>query len=102
MRGIILAWAIGEGIIIYRSVTRDHSPPAPGALLATSGLFVLLAILAEADQARMLATAMAFGVDIAAMLNLWGLGGKAPAPAPAVAAAAKKPAATAAAPAATA
>jgi hypothetical protein len=79
VRGIILAWAIGEGIIIFRSVQRDHSPPVPGALLATSGLFALLAILAEAEQARLLATAMAFGVDIAALMNLWGLGGKAPA-----------------------
>lgn len=79
MRGIILAWAIGEGIIIFRSVQRDHSPPVPGALLATSGLFALLALLAEVDQARLLATALAFGVDIAALMNLWGLGGKAPA-----------------------
>lgn len=79
MRGIILAWAIGEGIIIFRSVQRDHSPPVPGALLATSGLFALLALLAEAEQGRMLATALAFGVDIAALMNLWGLGGKAPA-----------------------
>lgn len=75
MRGIILAWLIGEGVIVYRSVSKDHSPPVPGALLATSGLFIMLAILAEYDKARFLATAMAFGVDIAAILNLWGLGG---------------------------
>ena len=83
MRGIILAWLIGEGIIVYRSVGRDHSPPVPGALLATSGLFIMLAILAEYDPARFLATAMAFGVDIAAFLNLWGVGGGSPAKSPA-------------------
>jgi hypothetical protein len=83
MRGIILAWMIGEGIIVFRSVRQDHSPPVPGALLATSGLFILLAILAEYQPARGLATTFAFGVDIAALLNLGGLGGgtkAAPAP----------------------
>lgn len=75
VRGIILAWLIGEGIIVYRSVAQQKSPPVPGALLATSGLFVLLAILAEYDKARFLATALAFGVDIAAFLDLWGVGG---------------------------
>lgn len=79
MRGVILAWLIGEGIIVYRSIGKQHSPPVPGALLATSGLFVLLAVLAEYDRARFLATALAFGVDIAALLNLWELGGGTPA-----------------------
>ena len=83
MRGIILAWLIGEGIIVYRSVNREHAPPVPGALLATSGLFILLAVLAEYDPAKFLATAMAFGVDIAAFLNLWGVGGGSPAKTPA-------------------
>lgn len=75
MRGIILAWLIGEGIIVYRSVAKEHAPPVPGALLSSSGLFILLAILAEYDPARFLATSLAFGVDIAALLNFWGLGG---------------------------
>ena len=86
MRGIILAWLIGEGIIIYRSVAKEHAPPVPGALLSSSGLFILLAILAEYDKATFLATALAFGVDIAALLNFWGIGGAAPAPAKASAA----------------
>ena len=75
MRGIILAWLIGEGIIVYRSVSKDHAPPVPGALLATSGLFVLLALLAEYQPARFLATALAFGVDLAALMDLPVLGG---------------------------
>lgn len=81
MRGIILAWLIGEGIIVYRSVAKQHAPPVPGALLSTSGMFILLAVLAEYDKATFLATALAFGVDIAALLNLWGTGGGTPAPA---------------------
>ena len=79
MRGLILAWLIGEGIIVYRSVSKNHAPPVPGTLLAPSGLFLLLALLAEYQPARGAATALAFGVDIAAMLNLWGLGGATPA-----------------------
>jgi hypothetical protein len=75
MRGIILAWLIGEGVIVYRSVNKNHAPPVPGTLLATSGLFALLALLAEYQPARFAATALAFGVDIAALMNLWSLGG---------------------------
>ena len=79
MRGVILTWLIAEGIIIYRSVKVDHGPPIPGMLLATSGLFVLLAVLAEAgpDAAR-LATLMGAGFDIAGLMKpgiLPGLGG---------------------------
>lgn len=81
MRGIVLAWLIGEGIIVYRSVGKSHAPPVPGRMLAASGLFVLLAILAEYEPARFLATALAFGVDIAALMNLWSIGGGSPAPA---------------------
>jgi hypothetical protein len=69
--GLVLAWLVGEGIIVYRSVKRDHSPPIPGALLASSGLFVLLALLAQADTARPVATALAWGFDIAAFMNLY-------------------------------
>jgi hypothetical protein len=80
--GLVLAWLVGEGIIVYRSVRRDHSPPIPGALLASSGLFVLLAILAQADTARPVATALAWGFDLAAFMNLFpmvtGAAGSAP------------------------
>ena len=71
MGGIALAWAVGEGILVYRSIKVNHGPPVPGALLASSGLFVLLAILAQAQQARFLATALAWGFDIAAFANLF-------------------------------
>lgn len=83
MRGIILAWLIGESIIVYRSVAKQHAPPVPGALLSTSGLFILLAVIAEYQPAEFLATALAFGVDIAALMSIWGLGTAAPSSAPA-------------------
>jgi hypothetical protein len=97
MRGVIITWLIAEGIIIYRSAKVDHGPPSPGMLLATSGLFVLLAILAEAGpDAAKLATLVGAGMDIAGLMKpgiLPGLGG----PATAGPAKAAKPAAPAAA-----
>lgn len=69
MAGIALAWLIGEGIIVYRSVTKQHHAPVPGTLLASSGFFALLALLAEYQRARPAATLLAFGVVIAAYLQ---------------------------------
>ncbi|MDA8323847.1 MAG: hypothetical protein M0030_29115 [Actinomycetota bacterium] len=71
MPGIVLAWMVGEGIIVYRSVKSTHAPPMPGQLLATSGVFVLLALLSQAQQARFLAAALAWGFDVAAFMNLF-------------------------------
>lgn len=62
------AWAVGEGIIVYRTVAREHRPPVPGELLATSGLFVVLALLAQWQPK--LAVTLGIGLDIAAFLNL--------------------------------
>lgn len=70
MGGIILAWLAGQGIIVYRSVARDHAPPVPGQMLAATGLFALLAVLAEYEPARAAATALAFGVDLAVLMQV--------------------------------
>lgn len=78
-----LAWLIGEGIIVVRSVRANHAPPMPGALIASSGIFALLALLAESESARPLAIALAYGFDLAAFMNLAPSvtgGGAAPAP----------------------
>lgn len=69
MGGITLAWLIGESIIIWRSVGRNHRPPMPGELLGSSAFFALLAIIAEYPPARGAATLLAFGIDIAAFLE---------------------------------
>lgn len=68
--GVLLAWLVGEGIITYRCVALQHRPPLPGQLLASSGLFVVLAML-EGPQPQ-LARLIAWGIDIAAILNLFG------------------------------
>jgi len=66
----VLAWLAGEGIIVYRTVSKDHLPPSPGRLLASSGFFALLAIIAKMGPgAQRAATLMAFGLDIAAILQ---------------------------------
>lgn len=75
-RGIILAWAVATGIITYRTVKEQHRPPMPGTLMTSSGLFVLLALLAE--PAPELATTLAWGFVAAAWLNLGGVGKGAP------------------------
>ena len=66
--GLILAWAAGLGIISWRSVSKDHHPPMPGQLAGASGLFALLAILAEYQPAAAMATLTAWGFDLAALL----------------------------------
>ena len=70
MGGITVAWLIGEAIIIYRQVSREHHPPVPGTLLASSGFFALCALIAEYPPARPAATLLAFGIDIAAYLEV--------------------------------
>lgn len=82
MSGIILAWLAGQGIIVYRSIKKDHAPPVPGQMLAATGLFALLALLAEYQPARTAATALAFGVDVAVLMEVLPGGKAAPKPAP--------------------
>jgi hypothetical protein len=78
LRGVIVTWLIAEGIISYRAVKVNHAPPMPGMLLATSGLFVMLALLAESGpDAAKLATLLGAGFDIAGFMHLFGLGGPA-------------------------
>lgn len=69
MAGIALAWLIGEAVIVYRSVSKQHHAPVPGTLLASSGFFALCALLAEYRPARPAATLLAFGIVIAAWLQ---------------------------------
>ena len=71
MGAFIGAWLLGEGIIVVRSVRQTHLPPMPGALLASSGLFAALALLAESERARPFATLLAYGFDLAAFANLF-------------------------------
>jgi hypothetical protein len=65
---VLLAWIVGEGLIIYRTVKEHHRPPMPGELLLSSGLFVMLGLMGEAQPA--LAATLAWGFDMAAFLAL--------------------------------
>ena len=67
--GLVLAWLIGEGIVTWRWA-KAGAPPTPGALAAASGFFVLLAIVHEYPPARAAATLTAYGIDIAALLQV--------------------------------
>lgn len=74
MGGLIAAWLTGEGLIIYRSVKVNHAPPGPGQLMVSSGIFVLLGLLAESERARSVAVTLAWGYNVAAFMNLFGAG----------------------------
>ena len=70
MGAFVMAWLIGEGIISWRVVKNTGAPPLPGQLLASSGIFAGLALLAEAEQARPFAVTLAYAFDFAAFMNL--------------------------------
>lgn len=81
MKGLIVAWGVAEAIVIYRRA-KEQRPPMPGELLATSGAFIVLGILAEGAPA--LAATIAVGIDVAALFEVWpfaGDGASTPAPA---------------------
>lgn len=64
------AWLAGLGLITYRNISRNHQPPIPGTLLAASGFFAILALVAEYPPAAGPAALVGWGVDLAALLNL--------------------------------
>jgi len=72
MKALLLTeWLVAEGILIYRGFKTNGRPPLPGQLLAASGVFVLLGIIAEfGPGATNLASVFGAGVDIAAAMNI--------------------------------
>lgn len=71
MGGFMFAWLVGEGIIVWRWV-KNGAPPTPGAVLLPSGVYLGLAMMAEYAPARFAATALAWGFDIAVLLQIVG------------------------------
>jgi hypothetical protein len=65
------AWIAGEGLIIWRWI-KNGAPPAPGALLLPSGVYLALGILAHYQPAQMTATLLAWGFDAAVLLQVVG------------------------------
>lgn len=72
MRVLLLEWMVAEGIIGYRAWKKNGHAPLPGQMLAASGVFVLLALLAETSpDAAKLATTLGGGFVMAAGFNLF-------------------------------
>jgi hypothetical protein len=70
MGGFAMAWLLGEGIVTWRWI-KAGAPPTPGSIALSSGFFVLLGLVAASNRAAVPAmTALAFGVDIAALLQV--------------------------------
>ncbi len=70
MRGVTMAWFAGLGLITWRSFKQTRKPPVPGQLLGASGAFALLALLAEYQPAAGAAALLAWGLDVAALLQV--------------------------------
>lgn len=70
MGPFVMAWALGEGIVIWRWA-KAGAPPTPGALALSSSFFALLGLVGAAyAPARGAVTLLAFGIDIAALLQV--------------------------------
>lgn len=69
--GLFFAWAIGEGLIVFRWA-KAKAPPTPGVLILPTALFLSLAILAEYRPARPVAVTFAYAVDLAVLLRVIG------------------------------
>lgn len=79
MKGFAAAWLLGMGIVSWRAVHKDGKPPVPGALMGVTGLFLALALIGDTvPSSERVVTAVAWGLDIAGLLNVLpkGLGGQ--------------------------
>ena len=65
-----MAWLAGEAILFYRSQKNDHHWPMPGQILAVTGLFAALGLVAQNPEGRFLAAALGWGFDVAAFMNI--------------------------------
>ena len=69
--GFFFAWAVGESFIAYRWA-KNGAPPTPGALALPSLMYFGLAVAAEYPPARTAATAFAWAVNVAVLLQIVG------------------------------
>lgn len=69
--GFFFAWAVGESFIAYRWI-KNGAPPTPGALAVPSLMYFGLSIAAEYPPARTAATAFAWAVNVAVLLQIVG------------------------------
>jgi hypothetical protein len=71
MGGFVLAWLAGESIVIWRWA-KLKTPPPPGALALSSGLFLGLAVIGQYQPARTTVTLTAWALDLAILLQVIG------------------------------
>ncbi|MHB1473070.1 MAG: hypothetical protein ACYCV4_05475 [Dermatophilaceae bacterium] len=64
---MMLAWLTGLGIVSWRWIGKEHSPPPPSELAVASGAFALCALVAEMNST--LGNTLAWGLDLAAFLR---------------------------------
>jgi len=69
VRGIALAWLAGMGLLTWRELRDTRHAVPPGRYLAASGLYALLALLAEYQPAARVAALTAWGFDLAVLLR---------------------------------
>lgn len=70
MRGLLLAWLAGLGLMSWRDVQEYHRPPVPGRLLGASLVFAALGVIAEYEPARTPAAIAAWGFDLAILFQV--------------------------------
>jgi hypothetical protein len=70
-KGIMLAWAAGLGLLTWRELQLSPwRPPPPGRYAAASGLYVLLGVAAAWRPAAGPAALIAWGFDLALLLQV--------------------------------
>lgn len=69
-RAILLAWLTGIGLVTWRGIKTYRRPVSPGQYAAASGLYVLLAVIAEWEPAAQVAALLAWGFDLAVFLQV--------------------------------
>lgn len=69
-RGVLLAWVAGVGLITWRGVKANKKPVSAGQYLAASGVYAMLALLAEYQPAATVAALLAWGFDLAVFFEV--------------------------------
>lgn len=69
-RAILLAWVTGLGLVTWHGLKQTKKPVSPGQYAAASGVYVVLALLAEYQPAAPMAALMAWGFDLAVFLQV--------------------------------
>jgi hypothetical protein len=70
MAGILIAWLVETGIVMYRDISKGN-PPLPADILAPFIVMGTLGTIALYRPAQTFATVTAWGVVGATLLNFW-------------------------------